>query len=251
MRRSAKLCGVIGGLALGLCLSGSAAAFEFPLQFTPAAGARNLVVAGYAFGGGKVSGNCSYSITRSGSGRGARSYTTYFNQTCGWDLHGNLLSVVSGAPTAPAPLSSVGGLTIYARDAAGDTTGVDLGHGFVNVPSPLYSWAQPSGGYLFLASQAKATITLTVQSVGDLPLAVTKVTPSANLAKVSVKSTTCLAAPLAPGGTCSVVITYDPSAIPAGDDPYTAYDKVSVTLVSNSGLAPAFSETVETPIAPG
>jgi hypothetical protein len=29
---------------------------------------------------------------------------TYYKQTCTWDLYGNLLSVVPGAPTAEAPL---------------------------------------------------------------------------------------------------------------------------------------------------
>src|SRR5712675_345999 len=91
-------------------------AHEYPLQFTPNAGARGLVVAGYAFNGNTVVGNCSYYTVHSGSGRGGgyHTTTTHYNQTCTWDLFGNLLTIAAGATTAPTPLYTSGTQTVYA-----------------------------------------------------------------------------------------------------------------------------------------
>jgi hypothetical protein len=141
----------------------------------------------------------------------------------------------------------------YARNAAGDATGVDPAHGggFVNTPSSQYEWGSASGGYVFLQNQNPTSLTLTLKSVGDFPLVVEKIEPSAALAKASVKSSTCLGAPVKSGGSCAIVITYDPRGLPPGDDPYTAYDKLTAAIVSNSGQAPDFSETIEVPVAPG
>ena len=245
------------GLAMliGFATGGPAAAYEYTLQFTPAPGnVSHLDVAGYKFVSGKVVGNCSYDITTSGSGRDPRSYTTHYPYTCTWDLHGTYVSQVTGAPTAPTPISSVSGLTIYAKDARGDTTGVDANggvHGFVNSKSAQYAWGTPSGGYLFLPSQQKVDIPLTVQSVGDLALVDRKVVFTSLYGKLKVKSNGCLAPGVAPGASCVIVVTYDPTAIAPGDNPYTAYDHVTVGLTSNSGLAPIWSETIETPIPGG
>ncbi len=240
----------------GICLAGPARAYEYTLQFTPNYGARSLAVAGYAFSGNTVVGNCSYyTVTGGGSGRGGgyHSHTTYYNQTCGWDLYGNLLSITPGAPTAPAPLSVGGGVTIYARDAQGDTTGSDTTRsnaGFVNTPSGQYAWVTQSSP-VFLPNQKLAKITLTLQSVGDLPLIVGRIDPTAQLAKVSMKSTTCMKAPVLSGATCTITLIYDPRKLPPGDNPYTAYDTLTVGIVSNAGQAPDFSETIEVPIAAG
>ncbi len=238
----------------GVCGADPVGAYEYTLQFTPASGARDLVVAGYAFQSGRIMGNCSYDIVRSGSGRGGgyHHYTTYFNQTCYWDLHGTLLSIAQGAPTAPTPISVADGVTVYARSANGYTTGYDANRGaaFVVLPSAQYTWLTQSGGYQFLSDQRKVDITLSLQSIGDLALAVKKITPSANLGKATVKSTTCAPAAHPTGATCTIVVTYDPSGIPGGDDPYTAYDQLTVGITSNSGQAPNFTETLEVPISP-
>jgi hypothetical protein len=53
----------------------SALAHEYPLQFTAAAGARGLVVAGYQITGATVTGTCSYYTVTSGSGRGGGYHT--------------------------------------------------------------------------------------------------------------------------------------------------------------------------------
>ncbi len=241
-------------LAAGLCAAGPAGAYEYGLQFTPNPGARGLVVAGYGFSGATVVGDCSYEIVSGGSGKGGGGggHTTYYYQTCTWDLHGNLLGIVAGAPTPPTPLSTAGGIVVYAQDAQGDTTGFDTTRNlaFVNTASAQYAWVtQPT--YVFLPNQKPKNLTLTIQSVGDFPLVVSGIDPVAALAKASVKSTTCQPAPVPPGQTCKIVVTYDPSRLPRGDDPYTAYDTLTVGIVANSGQAPDFSESVEVPVAPG
>jgi hypothetical protein len=239
----------------GLCLAGPARAYEYALQYTPNAGARGLTVAGYGFGANGVIGNCSYYIETSGSGRGGgyHNVKTYYNQTCGWDLYGNLLSVAQGAPTAPAPLSTAGGLIVYAQNVQGDTTGVDTAQGnigFVNTLSAQYAWStQPTT--MFLPNQKPVTIKLTLRSEGDFPLVVTKINPAAQLSRASVRWTTCMKAPVKPGASCAALITYDPRGLPLGDDPYTAYDTLTVGIVSNSGQAPDFSESIEVSVAPG
>jgi hypothetical protein len=244
---------LIAALA-GFAVAGPALAYEFPLQYTPGPGAQGLIVAGYSFNASTVVGNCSYHVTTSGSGRGGgyHHYTVYYNHTCTWDLRGNLLTTVDGAPTAPTPISSVNGITIYAKDAKGDTTGVDanLHIGFVNSKSAQYAFTTPSGGYLFLSNQQPVNITLQIQSTGDIPLKMSSIS-SYSTAKITIASTTCKpTGGVVPGASCTLVLKYDPSAIPGGDDPYTLYDHISVSLVSNAGIAQAFTETVEVPIAP-
>src|SRR2546425_12716643 len=94
---------LLQAIALLTLVSVSAFAHEYPLQFTPGAGARGLVVAGYQITAGTVTGTCSYYTVTSGSGRGGgyRTIRRDYNQTCTWDLTGNLLSVTSGPPGPP------------------------------------------------------------------------------------------------------------------------------------------------------
>jgi hypothetical protein len=66
-----------GFLVVGvLAFADSAAAYEYPQQFTLASGYRALVVAGYQFSGNTVIGNCSYYTVHSGSGRGGGYHST-------------------------------------------------------------------------------------------------------------------------------------------------------------------------------
>jgi hypothetical protein len=105
--------------------------------------------------------------------------------------------------------------------------------------------------YVFLPNQNPVEVTLTLKSDGDFPLVVSKIEPSARMAKASVTSTTCRKAAVKPGATCAIVVRYDPSALPQGDDPYTAYDLLTVALVSNSGQQPNFTESIEVPVSAG
>lgn len=218
----------------------------YPLQFTPAAGARGLVVAGYALvadpvAGLRVLGNCSYNTVHSGSGRGGgyHTVTTYYNQTCTWDLYGNLLTITPGLPVAPPPVSVTSTQTIYATDPSGVYTGTDStvpGRGFVYTPGAHYTWLT-SNAYAVLQQQTPYTFTITLKSDGDLPLTVFGAQASAVAAQATVNSTTCSGA-IPVGSTCSVTVTYDPSALrsPTG----LAYDTLDVKVLTDAGQAHDF-----------
>src|SRR4029077_17420829 len=160
---------------------------EYPLQFAPAAGAGGLVVAGYQLVpdsrfGLIVVGNCSYYTQHSGSGRGGgyKTITTYYNQTCTWDPFGNLLTIAHGAPAVPTPIATIGTRTIYATNPTGAFTGSDTAltnRGFVFTPGSHYTWLT-SNAYTVL-QQALYTLTVTLTSDGDMPLAVSSVRASA------------------------------------------------------------------------
>jgi hypothetical protein len=219
-----------------------AIAHEYPLQFTPNAGYRGLVVAGYQFSGDTVVGNCSYYTVRSGSGKGGgyHTSTTYYNQTCTWDSFGNLLSVTPGAPTVPTPLYVNGTQTVYAMNADGGTTGYDssLRAGFVNTPGSHYTWVT-SSAYAVL-QQIVYTMPITLESDGDLPLTIDSVQASALRSKVTVMNSTC-SGQIAVGATCTITLKFDPTKLssPTG----LAYDTLTVAVVSDAGQSPSFVQS--------
>ena len=222
-----------------LCFSKVAAAHEYALQFTPNPGYRGLVVAGYMFDGSTVVGNCSYYTVHSGSGRGGgyRTFTTYYNQTCTWDLTGNLLSVTPGAPATPPVLGTDGTRTIYASNGtstAGSDSALFPNHGYVDTPNPHYTW----GPFTPPTGPTAQTVTLTLASDGDLPLDITTVSETTALASSQMLATDCVAV-LAPGSSCSIAIYYDPTrpASPTG----LMYDTLTVTVESNSPQAATYS----------
>lgn len=213
---------------------------EHPLQFTPASGARGLVVAGYALGadanyGTVVIGTCSYYTVHSGSGKGGgyKTITTYFNQTCRWDSYGNLLSVATGAPVAPPVLPVRGTQTIYASNQTGIYTGSDSAlpqHGFVYTPGPHYTWLTPNP--YTVIQQAPYTVIATLKSDGDIPLRVSSVQASALTGQATVVGTTC-SGDISVGSTCSATVTYDPTRLqsPTG----LAYDTLDIRVNSDAG----------------
>jgi hypothetical protein len=226
-----------------LAFASVAGAHEYPLQFTPNSGYRGLVVAGYQLTGSTVVGNCSYNTVHSGSGRGGgyHTTTTYYNQTCTWDLFGNLLSVTPGAPAIPAPLYVNGTQTVYALDGNGEYTGSDTAlpnHGFVNTPGSHYTWVT-SNGYAVL-QQMVYTITATLASDGDLPLNISAVEASALRAKTTIKNTTCVGQ-IAAGATCSVTVTYDPTKLRSATG--LAYDTLTIGVTSDAGQTPDFVQS--------
>jgi hypothetical protein len=218
-----------------------AGAYEYPLQFTPNPGYRGLIVAGYAFQDNTVIGNCSYyTVSSGGSGKGGGVGTVphRYQQTCKWDLFGNLLSVTPGAPAVPAPVSTNGGVVVYATNANGISTGTDsklAGRGFVNTPGAHYTWITPS--HTAVALNMVYTLVTTLKSDGDVPLDIAAVAPSAQLAAVTLKSTTCIGQ-IAVGKTCSVTLTYDPTGLSSATG--LAYDTLRVDLTSNAGEAHDF-----------
>jgi hypothetical protein len=228
-----------------------ASAYEFHLQFSAPSGARALTVIGYQFAGNTVVGNCSYYTVSSGSGRGGgyRSIKTYFNQTCTWDFSGNLLSVATGAPPAQSPLYTNGTEIVYAVSGS-DTTGRDTGgFGFVDTPAAHYSWQTPNGAYAVIP-YAPYIVSATLISDGNLALnfrgasVVAQVsgtiTPSHGNAYIS--NTTCTGS-LAPGLTCTVTVTYDPTTIACTGSPYGyAYTGIDLSLSTDSGTNTDFTQ---------
>ena len=225
---------------LFLVLSHVAAAYEYPLQFTPNPGYRGLVVAGYDFDGNTVVGNCSYYTERSSGGRGGHVVITHYNQTCTWSLYGNLLSIRSGEPAIPAPIAMKGAETIYANNGKGSFTGSDTKlpeGGFVNTPGTHYSWLTPNS--YGVIPQKPYTITGKIVSNGDWAVDISKVQASALQGSASVKGTTCLGH-TKPGATCTVTVLYDPSALCS--ETGLAYDTVTVHVLSDAEQQPTLVE---------
>ncbi len=221
-----------------------AAANEYPLQFTPNPGFRGLVVAGYKFAGSTVIGNCSYYTLSSGSGRGAgyHSTLTNYDQTCTWDLYGNLLSIAQGAPAVPAPIAYQGTETIYAATPDGSSfTGTDSklpSGGFVDTPGPHYSWV---AGHVFeVIGQGVLTLNAKLESDGAQPLSISAVEPSAAHGMTSLISTTC-SGEIAVGATCTVTVSYDPTQICSTSR--LGYDTMSIGVTSNTGQALDFVQS--------
>ncbi len=220
---------------------------EHRLQFTPASGARGLVVAGYGLApdplhGTVVIGNCSYYTVRSGSGRGGgyKTTTTYFNQTCTWDPYGNLLTVALGAPAIPSPISVSGTQTIYASTATGIYTGTDSalpGIGFVYAPGPQYAWLTPNP--YTVIPQALYTVTATLRSDGDMPLNVASVEASVLAGGVTVTGTTC-SGQIPVGSICSVTVAYDPTRLRSTTG--LAYDTLDIHVGTDAGNAVDFTQ---------
>ena len=233
--------------SLGLitvAFAGVAQAHEYPLQFTPNSGARGLVVAGYQFAGNTVTGTCSYYTVHSGSGKGGgyHTTTTYYNQTCTWDLFGNLVSIAAGAPTAPTPLYTNGTQTVYAMNSSGGTTGSDSAlapnHGFVSTLGSHYTWTT-SNAYMVL-NTTPYTFTATLVSDGDIPLNISGADVSAKLAATKIVSTTCVGT-IAVGASCSVTLTYDATKVRTSSG--LAYDTLTLGVLSDAGQSTDFVQS--------
>jgi hypothetical protein len=228
---------------VAFCLLGIAqvaAAYEYPLQFKPNPGYRGLVVAGYYFSGDIVVGNCSYfTVSGSGSGKGGggRTPSKMYAQTCAWDLHGNLLTIVPGAPAVPKPVATKGSLIIYANDGF-NYTGTDSKlpeRGFVNSPGSHYTWLTPN--YNAVLHQIVYTMTVALKSDGDVPVNISSLSVSALKGIATLKDTDCLGA-IDVGKKCSVTLTYNPTQMTGSDG--LASDTLRIDLTSDAGEAPDF-----------
>lgn len=233
-----------------LCVANAASAYEYRLQFTPGtAGGRTLSVAGYYFANNIVIGDCSYYVQGACSGRGCHPPPpTYYYGNCTWDLYGNLLSTTTGAPPQPAPLYTSGTEIVYAAGFL-VTTGHDTRNfGFVAIPSSHYTWQSVNGAYADIPD-SPYTIQATLISDGDYALNVSganvtpqiygTVTPSAGNA--SITGNNC--EDVWPGETCTLTVTYDPTAIACTASPYGfAYTGIDLSVVSDSGANTDFTQ---------
>jgi len=232
---------LMGSLVFCLAVYAPAAgAYQYALQFSPNAGYRNLVVAGYEFVGTNVVGNCSYTTTSGGSGKGGGSshLATTYSQTCTWDVHGNLLSVTPGAPVAPHPLYVNENQVIYAVDAHGNTTGTDVRmreRGFVGTPGGHYSWVTRMSEVAL--HPGIYSITAVLKSDGDSAVNVSAVTPSALHGVATLQSTTC-GAPIQVGADCSIAVLYDVRTLAAGNK--SVLDTFRIDLTSDAEASQDF-----------
>jgi hypothetical protein len=228
-----------------------ARAYEYPLQFTPNSGYRSLVVAGYGFEGDEVVGNCSYRTAASGSGRGGghASRVQIHEQSCRWDLYGNLLRVTPGAPAVPTPLYTKGTKTVYAASANGGYTGTDSkipGGGFVSTPGSHYSWLTPNAHAVIPQNQSVYSTVITLQSDGDGPLDITALDATSLKGSAAIETTTCLGQ-IQPNTTCSITVVCDFTKLttPSG----LAYDTLRIAMKSDAGAGHDFiqSYTIDVP----
>ena len=140
----------------------------------------------------------------------------------------------------PTPLYTSGTQIVYATNVSGDFTGSDtkVAGGFVDVPGPHYSWLT-SNAYSVL-QQARQTISMTLVSDGELPLTVSAVAATALRNTIGATGTTCIGV-LAPGATCVVNVSYDPTALrsPTG----LAYDTLDISVTPDAGQSSDFVQS--------
>jgi hypothetical protein len=229
----------------------AARAYEYPLQFTPNSGYRSWIVAGYGFEGDEVVGNCSYRTAASGSGRGGGhvSRVQIHEQSCRWDLYGNLLRVTPGAPAVPTPLYTKGTKTVYAASAKGGYTGTDSkipGGGFVSTPGSHYSWLTPNAHAVIPQNQSVYSTVITLQSDGDGPLDITALDATSLKGSAAIETTTCFGQ-IEPNTTCSITVKCDFTKLtsPSG----LAYDTLRVAMKSDAGAGHDFIQnyTIDVP----
>jgi len=224
---------MLKAIAVLTVLAVSAFAHEYPLQFTPAAGGPRSGRRGLSDHGGPLSRVPARTIplravqAKVAATTRPRRITT---RRVRGDLTGNLLSITPGAPVTPPILYIEGTRTIYALNGsstAGSDSALLPNHGYVDAPSPHYTW----GPFTPPTGPAAQTVTLTLASDGDLPLDITAASETTALARSHMVATNCVGV-LAPGSSCSIAIYYDPTrlAYPTG----LMYETLTVTVQSNA-----------------
>jgi hypothetical protein len=233
------------------CFAQGAQAYEYPLQFTSNLPFRDLLVAGYRFEGNEVVGNCSYRVAPGSSGRsgGNHGKVQIHEQTCRWDLYGNLLRVTPGAPAVPSPIQINGTMTVYATNAKGGSTGRDTkmaGGGFVNTLGSHYSWVISDAHAVILQKQTGYSSVIMLKSDGDAALDIRGLDAGSLRGWAAVETTTC-SGQIQPDATCSITIRFDLSKLSSTGGLF--YDTLTIKLKSDAGVARDFiqSYTIEVP----
>ena len=185
-----------------------------------------------------------------------------------WDSIGNLLtsSTTTGACAANSPISTSGSEQVYAVSGS-ETAGFDTrGFGFLAYPAPHYVWTggaanlfapfgpgvsnqAADGGYIVVPYTPPTTFTLELLSDGDLPLSITGTVAqvfvsgygTVGTGKVTSVTGDCLSAPLAPGLTCTLSVTFDPSTITTPASTGYGYNVMTLALASDAGALPDWS----------
>lgn len=184
-----------------------------------------------------------------------------------WDLDGNLLSVAQtpwgaqqpiGIGSSTTPLAETNNEAIYAEGILPNnnviTTGQDAlyRYGYVDTIQSHYTWSQTTipveyvPGHFVIPRTPPFVFSLSLMSDGDLPLNITstiaQVTASGYYTNGTGTATympqpgDCLSAPVTPGTSCVVQISFDPSTIISTGSPYGyAYNNFSLALASDAG----------------
>lgn len=254
-----------------LGLAGTSRAYEYRLQFTP----QPPTVGGINMGGvttigeqfnsdGTVSGSISYWTQPCGVRIcGAKTFH-YLSGT--WDTLGNLISTTPNQWPAQSPLYTTGTEQVYAASGQA-TTGHDIrGFGFLAYPASHYIWTggatnlfapfgpgvgdlAANGGYIVVPYTPPTTFQVELLSDGDLPLNITSTISQVTVSgygtegtgKVTSVTGDCLTAPLAPGATCTLSVTFDPSTITASASTGYGYNVMTLALASDAGALPDWS----------
>lgn len=265
-----KLLAAVIGILLSACSSG---AYEYKLQFTPyipynPVWGNSLVVIGEQFttdANGQINGvtGLIHFVTVPS---GCRYICPHTNRdwTGTWDLEGNLLGTTQVAWT---PQSSIGtqlsttpvaGITetIYAQSLLPNgrtiSTGADAyRRGYVDTVQSHVTWgatvpAESPAGHFVIPRTPPFVFSVSLASDGDLPLNVTSTvsqvtvsgtyTNGTGTATYNPQAGDCVSGPVAPGTSCTIQITFDPSTIISTGSPYGyAYNNLFLSLASDAG----------------
>lgn len=190
-----------------------------------------------------------------------------------WDLGGNLLNVAQvawtpqqpiGTASSTTPVAETNNETVYAQGTLPNgnaiTTGQDtlFRYGYVDTVQSHYTWSQTTvpaeytPGYFTIPRTPPFVFSVSLTSDGDLPLniasTVIQVVASGYYTNGTGTGTynpldgDCLSAPVSPGASCSIQITFDPSTIISTSSPYGyAYNVFFLSLASDAGNLPDWS----------
>jgi hypothetical protein len=197
-----------------------------------------------------------------------------------WDLDGNLLSVVqvAWAPQQPigigsstTPLAETNNEAIYAQSVLPNGNTISTGqdtlfrYGYVDTVQSHLTWTNCGGysvsctnppeytpGHFVIPRTPPFVFSVSLTSDGDLPLNITSTviqvtvsgsyTNGTGTAAYVAQPGDCLAAPVTPGTTCSITVSFDPSTIISTASPYGyAYNNFFLSLASDAGNTPDWS----------
>ncbi|MFL5927819.1 MAG: choice-of-anchor D domain-containing protein, partial [Gaiellaceae bacterium] len=138
---------------------------------------------------------------------------------------------------------------LVADNAAGSPQSIPLTGTGIPVPAPVAAVSPATVAFPDTVTNVlSAALPVTVSNTGNAPLSVSGVTlGGANAGDFAVSSNTCLAGPVAAGGSCTVNVTFTPSALGARSGSLLVADNAagspqSVAL-SGNGVAPPPSAT--------
>jgi hypothetical protein len=254
-----------------LGLACTSRAYEYHLEFTPPTPtvggtvySRIITIAEQFNSDRTVSGSISYQQKQCGV-RICGPVTTHYLSGI-WDTLGNLISTTPVQWPAQSPLYVTGTEEVYAVNGPATTSFDTARGGFLSYPASHYTWTggatnlfAPFGpgvsslaadrGYIVVPYRPPTTFQVELLSDGDLPLNITSTISQVivsgygtqGIGTVTSITGDCLTAPLAPGATCTLSMTFDPSTITAPASTGYAYNVLTLARASDAGNLPDWS----------